>query len=181
MNSNLRKLVTAAVIGAVYAALTMVNPFSYGPIQFRVSEVLCILPFFFPISAFGLAIGCVIANLISAYGMIDIVFGSLATLLAGLCTAAIGVQARKTDRAGWGTNTAACLMPVVFNTPIVGCVLAYASLQDPSFQGGFWQTAAIFGGQVGLGELVVMLGLGLPAMRYLQNNAALKEFFVKLK
>lgn len=181
MNQNLRKLVTAAIIGAAYAALTMINPFSYGPIQFRVSEVLCILPFFFPSSAFGLAVGCVIANLISAYGMLDIVFGSLATLLAGLCTAAIGIKARKSDTAGWGRYIAACLMPVIFNAPIVGCVLAYASLNDPTIQGGFWQTAAIFGGQVGLGEAVVMLGLGLPIVIYLQKNATFKELFAKLR
>ena len=180
MNLNLRKLETAAIIGAVYAALTMINPFAYGPIQFRVTEVLCILPFFFPASAFGLAIGCVISNLISAYGVLDIVFGSLATLLAGLCTAAIGNRARRTDKAGWGTYIAACSMPVIFNAPIIGCVLAYASVNTPSAQGGFWQTAAIFGGQVGLGEAVVMLGLGLPLMIYLQKNAVFKGAFDKL-
>lgn len=170
-----RKLVTAAVIGAVYAALTMINPLAYGPIQFRVSEVLCILPFFLPISAVGLTIGCVISNLIGPYGIIDIVFGSLATLLAGLCTALIGIRARKSGKTGWGVCIAVCLMPVVFNAPIVGTVLAYASLAANTLEGSFWRAAAIYGGQVGLGEAVVMLVLGLPALRYILISPALRR------
>ncbi len=181
MKLSTRKLVAAAVIGALYAALTMVNPFSYGPIQFRVSEVLCILPFFFPYSAIGLAIGCVIANLLSAYGAIDIVFGSFATLLAGVCTAAIGIKVRKKGEAGWGDCLTSCLMPVLFNAPIIGCVLAYASLQEPGAQGSFWQTAAIFGAQVGLGETAVMLALGLPLMRYFLKSRVFEELFGKLQ
>ncbi|MFB0920091.1 MAG: QueT transporter family protein, partial [Oscillospiraceae bacterium] len=160
MKLSTRKLVTAAVIGAVYAALTLVNPLAYGPIQFRFSEVLCILPFFLPESAFGLTVGCVIANLIGPYGAIDIIFGSLATLLAGLCTAAIGNKARKNGKIGWGTCIGACLMPVVFNAPIVGAVIAYASTEY-----AFWKGVVLYGIQVGLGEIGVMLVLGLPAMR----------------
>jgi len=174
MKLDTRKLVTTAVIGAVYAALTMINPLAYGPIQFRVSEVLCILPFFLPISAVGLTIGCIIANLIGPYGLIDIVFGSFATLLAGLCTAWIGIRARKSGKTGWGASVAACLMPVVFNAPIVGTVLAYASLTMDTLEGPFWQTAAIYGGQVGLGEAGVMLVLGLPALRYILKSPALR-------
>lgn len=169
MKLSSKKLVTAAVIGALYAALTMVNPLSYGPIQFRVSEVLCILPFFFPESALGLTVGCVIANVIGPYGAIDIVFGSLATLLAGICTAAVGIKARKKGKQGWGVCIAACLMPVVFNMPIVGAVIAYFSAEY-----AFWKGFVIYGAQVGLGEGAVMLVLGLPAMRYLLKNPVLR-------
>lgn len=176
MKFSIRKLVTAAVIGALYAALTMINPFAYGPIQFRISEVLCILPFFFPASAVGLTIGCVIANLISAAGMLDVVFGSLATLLAGICTAGIGIRARKNRNMCWGASIAACLMPVVFNAPIVGALLAYVFPLNT-----FWEGFVIYGAQVGAGEAVVMLVLGLPVMRYIQKNATFSEFFNKLK
>lgn len=175
MNLGIRKLTTAAVIGSLYAALTMVNPFGYGPIQFRVSEVLCILPFFFPASAIGLTIGCIIANIIGPYGIIDIVFGSLATLLAGLCTAAIGIRSRKSKK-GWGLCIAACLMPVLFNAPIVGAVIAYASTEVE-----FWKGFVIYGSQVGLGELGVMLVLGLPIMRYMLKNEVLSSYFEKLR
>lgn len=54
MNKTTRNIVTAAVIGALYAVLTMVlAPISYGPVQCRISEVLCILPFFMPSTTMG--------------------------------------------------------------------------------------------------------------------------------
>ena len=176
MNLGLRKLTAAAAIGALYAALTMVNPLGYGPIQFRVSEILCILPFFFPASAYGLTVGCIIANLIGPYGAVDIIFGSLATLLAGLSTAAIGIHSWKTEKTGWGACLAASLMPVLFNAPIVGSVIAYSSTEYE-----FWKGFVLYGAQVGIGELGVMLVLGLPTMRYILKNDAIKVFFDRLK
>ena len=85
-----RQLTTAAVVGAAYAALSIfgsVFGITYGPIQCRFSEALCVLPFLFPETAWGLFAGCLIANLLSPYGLLDIVVGSLATLLAALITA----------------------------------------------------------------------------------------------
>jgi len=181
MKLSIKKLVTAAVIGALYAALTLaIAPFAYGSLQFRVSEVLCILPYFFPASAAGLTVGCVIANLLGpSSGVFDIVFGSLATLLAALCTAIIGMRARKTGKTGWSSCIAACLMPVIFNAPIVGTVIAYASFMNHTLEEPFWQTAIIFGAQVGFGEAVVMFALGLPAIRYLLKNPALRGLLDK--
>ncbi len=181
MNFSTRKLVTAAVIGALYAALTMLlAPISYGasiiPIEFRVSEILCILPFFFPTSVAGLFIGCIIANILSPLGPLDVVFGSLATLLAGVCTAAIGIKARKSGKTGWGVCIAACLMPVVFNAPIVGAVISFTSAPNE-----FWSGFAFFAAQIGIGEAGVMLVLGLPAMRYILKSNSLMELLNKLK
>ena len=79
--------VQGALIAAVYAALTYaVAPLSFGATQFRISEALTILPVFTPAAIPGLAIGCVIANIGSPFGPIDIVLGTLATLLAALMT-----------------------------------------------------------------------------------------------
>lgn len=182
-NNSTKKLVYMALIAAIYAALTMVlQPISYGTIQFRVSEALCILPFFFPASVWGLTIGCAIANIISAAGIVDVIVGSIATLLAGLCTAAIGISARKKANVdvgevkksiGWGACIAACTMPVLFNGPIVGAELAYLFPLDS----GFWLSFAIFGAQVALGEAVVMFALGLPLIRILLQNKRLSVFF----
>ncbi|NCC68881.1 MAG: QueT transporter family protein, partial [Clostridia bacterium] len=99
-NNNTRKLVYAAVIAAIYAVFTMaLGALSYKPvilgIELRFSEVLCILPFFFPPAVWGLTIGCAIANIVSTVGFIDVIFGSAATLLAGLCSAAIGKRAKE--------------------------------------------------------------------------------------
>ena len=166
------KLVAAAVIGALYAVLTMaLSPISYGPLQFRVSEVLCILPYFMPFTAWGLFFGCVIANLVSAAGILDVVFGSLATLCACLCMAKLGEKNSGINR------IFACLMPVLWNGIIVGAVLtaAVAGLNPLREFGAF----LIYGGQVALGELGVMFVIGLPLMSYLPRQKFFKEFTAK--
>ena len=114
-SNKIRVLCTAAVTGAAYAVMTIaLAPISYGALQFRVSEVLCILPFFIPGTVWGLFAGCILANLLTG-NIFDIIFGSLATLLAGLCTAAFGKRSQRT-----GSALLACLMPVVFNAAQVG-------------------------------------------------------------
>ncbi len=122
MKINTRNLITAAVVGALYAVLTMVlAPISYGALQFRVSEVLCILPFFMPFTAWGLFAGCIVANLMSTAGVLDVVFGSLATLITCLCIAWCGKKGNTLK-----TRLLACLMPVVWNGLIVGATLTIA-------------------------------------------------------
>lgn len=79
--------VQAALIAAIYAALTYaVAPLSFGATQFRISEALTVLPVFTPAAIPGLAIGCIIANIGSPYGPIDILLGTVATVLAALAT-----------------------------------------------------------------------------------------------
>ena len=75
------------MIAALYAALTIaLAPISFGPVQFRVAEALTLLPFFMPEAIPGLFIGCLLANFTGGFGIIDIVFGSAATLLAAWLT-----------------------------------------------------------------------------------------------
>lgn len=164
----IRKIAFAAVVGAVYCVLTMaLAPISYGPLQFRLSEVLCILPFFFPFSVWGLFVGCILANLLSAYGALDVIFGSLATLLAALGTMYIG-------RLGRGRvlpKVFACLPPVVLNAVIVGALIAfYTASTTPAF----WPSFIINSLQVGFGELVVLYALGLPTLILLPRTAFFK-------
>ena len=164
-NSKILSLAVNALVAAVYAALTMALGFmSYNVIQFRVAEALCVLPFFFPGTVWGLFIGCVISNLLSPAGILDIVFGSLATLGCCLSVAALG---RSGKYESWVRCIAACAMPVVFNAVIVGAVLAF-TIAEPgqSFGAAF----ALFGAQVGFGELVVMAVLGLPLVRMLPKS-----------
>ena len=108
-----RSLCVSAVIGALYAAMTLLMaPISYGPIQLRLSEAMTLLPMVLPQAIPGLFVGCLIANLYT--GMLtDIVFGSLATLLAAIGTYLL----RKKP-----ILAAAC--PVISNGVIVGMVLA---------------------------------------------------------
>ncbi len=151
----IRKIAVAAVVGAAYAALTMLlQPISYGEIQMRVSEVFCILPFFFPYTAWGLYVGCILANLISVAGPLDVVFGSLATLIAALGAVALG------KRGGWLSKVLTCLLPVVSNGVIVGAVLAATLAADQAFLPAW----GLIGLQVAAGEAVVLFVLGYPLM-----------------
>ncbi len=173
MKINTRNLITAAVVGALYAVLTMVlAPISYGALQFRVSEVLCILPFFMPFTAWGLFVGCIVANLMSTAGILDVVFGSLATLITCLCIARCGKMGNTLK-----VRLLACLMPVIWNGLIVGATLttALAGLNPLTHFGAF----LVFAGEVALGELGVMYLIGLPLMTYLPKQRFFSEFVDK--
>ena len=167
MHFTTKKMAIAAIVGAAYAALTMaLAPISYGPIQMRVSEVLCILPFFMPCTTWGLFIGCMVSNLISAAGVWDVVFGSLATLGACLCIQALGQRGK--NASSWPHIILAMLMPVVWNAFIVGGMLTWSLTDTPLFRFNtqFW----IFAGEVGLGELIVMFVLGIPFLKLLDHS-----------
>ncbi|ABP67613.1 protein of unknown function DUF988 [Caldicellulosiruptor saccharolyticus DSM 8903] len=96
---NIQVIARAALIAALYFVLTSFLPaISYGPIQVRISEALTLLPALMPISAtLGLFIGCFLANLygmvISITGIYDVIFGSLATLIAAIITTKIKKRA----------------------------------------------------------------------------------------
>ena len=111
---TLRHITTAAAVGAVYAAMSMLGSVfgvTFGPVQCRFAEALCVLPFFFPETVWGLFVGCLITNLLSPYGLVDIVVGSLATLLGAFLTSRCGKK--------W----LAPLPPVAVNAVLVGGLL----------------------------------------------------------
>lgn len=167
------RLAAAAVVGAAYAVLTIaLAPISYGALQFRVSEALTILPYFLPVTTWGLFAGCLLANLMTG-NLFDILFGSLATLLAALCTAVIG-----REKHTLANSALACLMPVLFNAVIVGAVIvgAYEGLNIFQHFDVFLLTAL----SVGFGELVVLFVLGLPLLRALPGMKFFRSFTEKL-
>ena len=167
-NTTLR-LTVAAIIAAAYAALTIaLAPISYGPLQFRVSEVLTVLPFLMPSTVPGIAVGCVLANLYTG-SVLDIVFGSLATLLAGLLTACFGRKGNQVKNRVLG-----CLMPVVFNAVIVGAVLTWGyELQEFSSPLASYGFNAL---TVGLGEAGVLYLLGYPLLSQLPKIPSVRTF-----
>lgn len=175
MKNNITyKLVTAAAIGALYAVLTMLlAPISYGPVQLRVSEALCVLSYFTPTAAWGLFFGCAIANISSTAGIFDVIFGSLATLISCLLMSCIG----KRMRDGLGARALACLMPVLVNAVIVGAMLTavYIGKNPLQYPGAF----ALCAGQVALGELPVMYILGLPLMSRLSGSNIIRMIGAK--
>ena len=115
VSQNTRTLVRAAIIAALYTVLTLLlQPLSYGEVQIRFSEALTLLPILLPEAVPALAVGCLLANILGGCTIFDIVFGTLATLLAALCT-------RRLRNRFW----LAALMPVLFNGVIVGAVVHY--------------------------------------------------------
>ncbi len=173
--NSVHRLAFSALIAAIYAALTMALGFmSYSGVQFRVAEALCVLPFFFPSTAWGLFAGCVIANLLSPAGPLDVVFGSLATLLCGLSAAALG---RGGNYGSWWRCILVCAAPVVFNAVIVGAVIAYMGVSSGADSAPFALLWSFYGAQVGIGELLVMFTLGLALIRYLPKM----KFYEKIR
>lgn len=149
MNRNVRFTVQAGLIGALYAVLTIAfAPISYGQIQVRISEALTILPFFTPAAIPGLFVGCLIANIYGGLGPVDIIFGSLATLIAALMTYFI----RK-------YKYIAPLPAVIINGIVVGIILNVV-YDLPLIPSMLW---------VALGEAIACYGLGLPLLLSLQK------------
>ena len=86
-NKGTHFLVQGAAIAAVYVVLTLVfAPLSFGEVQIRFSEALTVLPFFTPAAIPGLFVGCIIANLLGGAIPVDIIFGSIATLIGAFFT-----------------------------------------------------------------------------------------------
>ena len=167
---SIRKIVFAGVVAALYAGLTIaVMPLSYGPVQIRFSEVLCILPFFFPFSVWGIFIGCIIANILSPYGFLDLVVGSIASLLAAVSTMYIGKMA---GRERVTTKAFACFPPVIFNAVLIGAMIAFYMVGTTE---AFWMTFVINGLWVGLGQMIVLYLIGLPLMLYLPKTNVLNK------
>jgi uncharacterized membrane protein len=80
-----RSIAHGAIIAAVYVVLCIIfQPISYGPIQFRIAEALTIMPLFTPAAIPGLFVGCILANIIGQGVIMDVIFGSLATLIGAV-------------------------------------------------------------------------------------------------
>lgn len=81
-NEKTRMMTRSAVVAGLYVALTMINPIGYGVFQFRISEIICLLPFWWPEYRFACILGVIIANLFSPLGVIDVLTGSFIALVA---------------------------------------------------------------------------------------------------
>lgn len=168
MKITTKRIAAAAVIGALYTALTLLlAPISFGVLQFRVSEALCILPALVPGASWGLWVGCALSNLLGGYGVPDIVFGSLATLLSSLCIERIARGEQPPF--SFAKTALICLMPVVWNGPVVGAVIAYGTgVQSVS---GY----LLFMCQIAAEEACVMLTAGLALLKLLPRSKPLME------
>ena len=151
---NIRFIAESAIIAALYVALTWVlAPISYGNIQFRISEVLMLLVVFNPKYSISLIIGCLVANTTSSLGWYDMVFGTLATMVA-----VVGMSKTK-------NIYLAALWPVLSNGIIVAFELYLALEID-------FLLSLLF---VSLGEAVVLYLVGIPTMITISKNPQFVE------
>ena len=146
--STIRYLTEAGVIAAMYAALTILVPGGSGQIQVRVSEALTVLPFFTPAAIPGLFAGCLAANFFVGNGIYDLIFGSLATLLAAFLT-------RKMP-----SKYLAPLPPVLVNAVVIAFVLKLTANLPILVSMGF----------VAIGELVACYVLGYPLLLFVEKQ-----------
>ena len=144
MNNKTKMLTEAGIIAALYVVLTMFSSvlgLASGPIQVRLSESLCVLAMFTPAAIPGLTVGCLFGNILSGCALLDVVFGSLATLAGAIASFAL----RKHQI--W-----AVAAPIIVNTAIIPFII--------KFEYGMNQAllAIVFG--VFIGELISIGGLG---------------------
>jgi len=147
-----------AMLAAIYVVLVYIFQFaSFGLIQFRIAELLMIFIFFDKKSIIGLSIGCFLANLLLGAILIDVIFGTLATTIAGF----LMYYTRKKP-------LIALIWPAIANGIIVGLILTYGYGLGP---------IGITGPSVFIGEFAVMYVLGLSVFWTLKDNKNFLEFF----
>lgn len=150
-------IVKTAIIAATYAVITMLlAPISYGPIQFRVSEIMVLLVFIDKKYFTGIALGTFLAGLFSPYGMLDAVVGTIATIVA--LGGIIVVKSILGDNLK--SLMVASLSPTIANGIIIGWLISY-SVGIP------FLVPAL---QVALGEFVVVTIVGVLVIRWIQKN-----------
>lgn len=150
----------AAIIAALYAVLTYcLQPLSFSSGQLRISEALTILPVITPAAIPALAVGCFISNLASPFGVLDLVFGTAATLAAAVLsrlTARIRIK---------NLPVLSAAFPVILNSISAGLVIAITN------SGGFTFAAFMINAlSVAAGESIVCFILGLPLCRVLEKS-----------
>ncbi len=155
-----RQIALSGIAAGLYVAVTVLTAsFAYGSIQFRIADAMCLLVCIEPSLTVGLTLGCLIANLFSTVSALDIIIGTAGTLLGCLLT----VHIKKT----W-------LLPIptiLSNAILVGAMLSWV-LMPPS---EFWQGFAVMGGEVALGEAVVLYALGVPLVIAMRRTGLMER------
>ena len=146
---KLAYLVRVAMIAAIYVVLNIIfAPISYGPIQVRIAEALVVFSFIDSSAIMGLFLGCILANIYGGLGMVDVIGGSLCTLIAAYLTYKVK------------NPKLAPLPPILINAFGVSIYLHFL------FDLPYWITVLY----IGIGELVACYILGYPLLILLIKN-----------
>jgi len=180
MNRTTRYITRIGVVAALYFVLTAIlAPISYGQLQIRVAEALTLLPFIFPETVIGVTIGCFFANLLSPFGVIDMIFGTFFTFLAALLTMFLGKHKKSIFLAP--------LPPILINA--FGVSLYVVTLAGLTGNGNtnlnlsvslkyIFQNLSLIPyltvvAWIGLGEAVATYALGIPLINALERRKKL--------
>ena len=158
-----RDIALAAMVAAIYFVLCYfgnIFQLTFGPVQIRLGEALTVLPFLFPATAPGLALGCLLTNILSPYGPIDMIVGTLATAIAAFLT-------MKMPR--WYL---AALPPIVMNALLLPPMWAWA--EAGALNGAFWAAYGFNMWTFVVGEAVACYVLGLLLLTILPRIPALR-------
>ena len=155
---NSKKIARIGMIAGLYAAITMALGFiSYGPIQFRIAEVMTLLPLIGKEYILALTIGCFVANLASGYGVVDIVFGTLATFISVYLVYITGQKLKENKH----KVLIASIWPTIINAIIIGGIVLHIFFGLPLI-------ISIL--QVGFGQFVVITVIGVPMFITLKDK-----------
>ena len=158
MKSDLltKRITRTAIIAAIYAATTLaIAPFAYGCIQFRISEILVLLALFDPLYISGLTLGCLIANMLGPNGLLDIIFGTLATFISLIAIYFTGKIIKNYKL----KLILSSIWPTIINGLIIGWML-----------NKLYKLPLILSmGEVAIGEFVVVTIIGVPLFLFAGN------------
>ena len=158
MNNQIKKITTIGIVAALYAALTLALGFiSYGPIQFRVAEIMTLLPLFGKEYIIALTIGCFFANVIGPYGLPDIILGTLATFISVYLVYITGKKMKNSKL----KVIVAAIWPIIINAVVIGGVMLHGLFKLPLFLSML---------QVGFGQFVVIVIGGIPIFNIISNK-----------
>ena len=156
---NARTISRQAIIAALYAVITMSGfGLSYGPVQFRYSELMTWLAFWDPKNIIGLSVGCFIANITSPDGIIDMVVGTTGTLLATL------LMARSK------TKLVASVWPAFFAFLYSGQALFLGEITSDIY--------LLVTGQIMLSQFIIVGVIGIPVAILLERNKTVMDLIV---
>lgn len=154
---TVNRLVRTAIVATLYAVITLVlAPISYGAIQFRVSEIMVLLAFFDPFYIGGLTLGCFIANILGPNGVMDALFGTLATFISVYAISLTG----KFVKSNKASLVIASFWPTIFNSIIIGWMLNIL----------YELPLVLSAAEVAIGEFVVVTMIGVPIIKFIENK-----------
>lgn len=158
-NISIKLIVINAMVAGIYAILTLaISPIAYSQIQFRLSEIIVFLAFYNKNYIPGLAIGCIIANMFSPFGILDIIFGTISTIL--VCLAMYKVK----------NKYLAAFIGAIITGIIIGGELWYI-YQIPYLINALY---------VAIGELLVLI-IGALIFNIIEHNERFINLFIKIQ